>query len=96
MAERKTIVASGYKQVGSRATPEAITKELDAIKEKNEKLKAHSSGPLEKCREKLRELKKQVVNHPCSPSFSPARTLLLLPPAPHCCANHRLMRVVRL
>lgn len=45
----------------SKRRTEAITKELDAIKEKNEKLKAHGSGPLEKCREKLRELKKQIV-----------------------------------
>ena len=30
-APRKTIVASGYKQVGSRATPEAITKEIKKL-----------------------------------------------------------------
>jgi hypothetical protein len=40
---------------------EAITKDLDAIKEKNEKIKQQGASPLEKCREGLRELKKQIV-----------------------------------
>ena len=48
MAERKTIVASGYKQVGSRATPEAITKEL-------RKLPA-SAGPLDSRKRALHDL----------------------------------------
>lgn len=48
MAERKTIVASGYKQVGSRATPEAITKEL-------RKLPA-SAGPLDGRKRALHDL----------------------------------------
>jgi hypothetical protein len=46
---------------GSKRRTEAITRDLDAIKEKNEKLKAGGSGPLEKIREVLRELKKQIV-----------------------------------
>ena len=48
MAERKTIVASGYKQVGSRATPEAITKEL-------RKLPA-AAGPLDSRKRALHDL----------------------------------------
>jgi len=48
MAERKTIVASGYKQVGSRATPEAIVKEL-------RKLPA-SAGPLDSRKRALHDL----------------------------------------
>jgi hypothetical protein len=48
MAERKTIVASGYKQVGSRATPEAITKEL-------RKLPA-AAGPLDARKRALHDL----------------------------------------
>ena len=48
MAERKTIVASGYKQVGSRATPEAITKEL-------RKLPA-TAGPLDGRKRALHDL----------------------------------------
>jgi len=47
-APRKTIVASGYKQVGSRATPEAITKEL-------RKLPA-SAGPLDSRKRALHDL----------------------------------------
>jgi len=46
--QRKTIVASGYKQVGSRATPEAITKEL-------RKLPA-STGPLDARKRALHDL----------------------------------------
>jgi len=45
----------------SKRRTEAITRDLDAIKEKNEKLKSSGSGPLEKSREVLRELKKQIV-----------------------------------
>ena len=44
----KTIVASGYKQVGSRATPEAITKEL-------RKLPA-AAGPLDARKRALHDL----------------------------------------
>jgi len=46
---------------GSKKRTEQITKELDGIKEKNEKLKASGSGALEGSREKLREMKKQIV-----------------------------------
>ena len=46
--QRKTIVASGYKQVGSRATPEAIIKEL-------RKLPA-STGPLDARKRALHDL----------------------------------------
>ena len=45
---KKTIVASGYKQVGSRATPEAITKEI-------KKLPA-STGPLDGRKRALHDL----------------------------------------
>lgn len=48
MAERKTIVASGYKQVGSRATPEAITKEIKKLPE--------ASGPLDSRKRALHDL----------------------------------------
>jgi hypothetical protein len=47
-APKKTIVASGYKQVGSRATPEAITKEI-------KKLPA-STGPLDSRKRALHDL----------------------------------------
>ena len=48
MAEKKTIVASGYKQVGSRATPEAITKELRKL--------PSSAGPLDGRKRALHDL----------------------------------------
>lgn len=48
MADKKTIVASGYKQVGSRATPEAISKEI-------KKLPA-STGPLDSRKRALHDL----------------------------------------
>ena len=48
MADKKTIVASGYKQVGSRATPEAISKEI-------KKLPA-SSGPIDGRKRALHDL----------------------------------------
>ena len=47
-AAKKTIVASGYKQVGSRATPEAIVKEI-------RKLPA-STGPLDSRKRALHDL----------------------------------------
>jgi len=40
---------------------EQITKSLDGIKAKNEKLKSEGAGPQEKARETLREMKKQIV-----------------------------------
>ena len=46
--QKKTMVASGYKQVGSRATPEAITKEI-------KKLPA-SSGPIDTRKRALHDL----------------------------------------
>ena len=46
--QRKTIVASGYKQVGSRATPEAITKELRKMPE--------SAGPIDTRKRALHDL----------------------------------------
>jgi len=45
----------------NKARTEVITKTLDSIKEANEKKKSAGAGPLEKCREGLRELKKQIV-----------------------------------
>jgi len=47
-APRKTIVASGYKQVGSRATPEAIIKELRKL--------PTSAGPLDSRKRALHDL----------------------------------------
>ena len=46
--QRKTIVASGYKQVGSRATPEAIEKEIKKLPE--------SAGPIDTRKRALHDL----------------------------------------
>lgn len=45
----------------NKSRVEQITKSLDGIKAKNEKLKSEGAGPQEKARETLRELKKQIV-----------------------------------
>ena len=99
-APRKTIVASGYKQVGSRATPEAINKEIKKLPE--------SSGPLDSRKRALHDLahalayvqethKEQVCNN-CKAESCVALLLQLLrdvdnaPPVP---ASEDVIRVGR-
>lgn len=81
MADKKTIVATGYKQVGSRATPEAIGKNL--------RLLPPSAGPLDARKRALHDLSialacepliaRRMHNH-LDPCFLPFSCCGLPPP----------------
>ena len=80
--QKKNIVATGYKQVGSRATPEAI--------EKNLKLLPPSAGPLDARKRALHDLSIALAcEPPCASHARPHPYLPFMPwlwrqpPLPH-------------